>query len=309
MLEICWNHDRFRWAPSSLDGTPGKFLQRVLKINAPTKSVVERVCDFKMYATSALSFIGSVCAPDKATLKAENHALQCTTASPYHAIPSHLLGFGSICGLGPDLVGIHSISLAAHYRVAACSATLSQGLGKINTACGHNCTHFRSLPSGRNFLVPSMACSTADAFNIVSRLDRNDTLDEVPQSKKRKVATGLLLDILHRQDFAGPLSSRASRVLGPISRYRVADIFLHMKLVPLASRPGLLVGFFRILCNGLCTAQRFHTEEHDHTCRVGCPHELDSLSHYNECPQFFNLFKFFFGDMLQYCLRDIFHTM
>ena len=45
-----------------------------------------------------LNFVGSVCAPDNATLKAENHALQCTTA-------------GSVCGLGPDLVGIRSSAL------------------------------------------------------------------------------------------------------------------------------------------------------------------------------------------------------
>ena len=56
--------------------------QRVLKINASTKSLVERLCDFKIYVLSVLSFIGSVCAPDKATLKAEKNALQCTTAGP-----------------------------------------------------------------------------------------------------------------------------------------------------------------------------------------------------------------------------------
>ena len=75
-----------------------------------------------------LSYIGSVCAPDKATLKAENHALHCTTAGPYNAISSKLLEVGSVCGHGPDLVGIHSISLAARYRVAACSSTLRRGL-------------------------------------------------------------------------------------------------------------------------------------------------------------------------------------
>ena len=58
-----------------------------------------------------------------------------------------------------------------------------------------------------------------------------------------------------------------------------------MKLVLSASRPGLLVDFLRILCIGLCTAQGFHTEEHDHTCRIGCPNELESLTHYNECPR------------------------
>ena len=113
-----------------------KFVQRVLTINASTKSLVERLCDFKIYAISVLSFIGSVCAPDKATLKAENHALQCTTAGPYNAIPSSLLQVGSICGLALDVIGIHSISLAAHHRVAACSSTLRRGLEKINEARG-----------------------------------------------------------------------------------------------------------------------------------------------------------------------------
>ena len=66
-----------------------------------------------------------------------------------------------------------------------------------------------------------------------------------------------------------------------------------MESVSRASRPGLLVAFLRILCNGLCTAQRFHTEEHDHTCRVGCPNEPDSLAHYNECPRLYNMFVSF----------------
>ena len=73
----------------------------------------------------------------------------------------------------------------------------------------------------------------------------------MPQNKKQKAATGLLLDKLQKQDFAGPLACRASKVLGPISRHRVADILPHMKIVSRASRPGLLVGFLRILCNRL----------------------------------------------------------
>ena len=154
-----------------------------------------------------MSFIGSEGAPDKATLKAENHALQCTTADPYNAIPSTLLGVGSVCGLGPDLVRIHSISLAARYRVAACSTTLTQGLEKIQTARGHNCTPIFALSPvlEKEFLVPSMACSTADAFDIVSRLDRNGTLDEVPQNTKQKIATGLLLDKLMNKTSLGVL--------------------------------------------------------------------------------------------------------
>ena len=93
-----------------------------------------------------------------------------------------------------------------------------------------------------------MTFHTANALDIVCRLDRKDILDEVPQNKKQKVATSLLL--------------------GPISRHRTADNLPHMKRVSRASRLGLLVGFLRILCNGLCAAQRFHTAENDHTIRA-----------------------------------------
>ena len=64
-----------------------------------------------------------------------------------------------------------------------------------------------------------------------------------------------------------------------------------MKLASRGSRPGLVVGLLRILCNGLCIAQRLHHEENEQTCRIGCPDEPDSLSHYNECPQLYNIFS------------------
>ena len=227
---------------------------------------------------SVLSYIGSICEPDKATLKAEAHALQCAIAGPYNAIPTSSQGVGSVCGLGPDLVGIHSISLAARHRTAACSNTLNQGLEKIQAARAFDFAPILALCPNweKGFLAPSMARSTAEAFNIACRLDRNGKLDEVSQDKKQKVATSLLRDKLHTQDFAGPISLRASKVLGPISRYRIADMLSHMKLTPRASRPGLTVGFLRILCNGLCTAERFHSEGDEQTCRVGCPDEPDS---------------------------------
>ena len=63
-------------------------------------------------------------------------------------------------------------------------------------------------------------------------------------TKKQKVATFLLLDKLHTQDFAGPHSRRASRVLGPISRHRIADILHHMNIVSRASRPGYSLASF-----------------------------------------------------------------
>ena len=48
---------------------PRKKIQRVLQINSPTKSLVERQCEHKIYAIAVLGFIGSACAPDKATNK------------------------------------------------------------------------------------------------------------------------------------------------------------------------------------------------------------------------------------------------
>ena len=101
---------------------------------------------------------------------------------------------------------------------------------------------------------------------------------------------------MRTQDFAGPIACRASRVSGPISRHRVADFLPHVKRVSRASRPGLLVGFLHILCNGVCTAQRFHTAEDDHTCRSGCPDAPDSLCHCNECPRLHNFFLSFWRD-------------
>ena len=133
-----------------------------------------------------------MCAPDKATIKAENHALQCTTAGPYNAIPSKLLAVGSVCGLGPDLVGIHSISLAAHYRVASCSSHFAEALKKSVRQVGTIASPLFALSPNweHGFLIPSMAIHTADAFDIVCRLDRNDTLDEVLQNKNRKLPLG-----------------------------------------------------------------------------------------------------------------------
>ena len=124
------------------------------------------------------------------------------------------LELGSVCGLGPDLVGIYSISLAARYRVAACSTTLRQGLEKIQAARGHNCAPIFALSPVREkeFLAPSMACSTANAVDIVCSLDRDGKLEDAPQNKEQ-LATGLLRDELYEQDFAGPISVRASSVV------------------------------------------------------------------------------------------------
>ena len=84
---------------------------------------------------------------------------------------------------------IHSLSLAARYRVAACSSILRRGLEKVNEAREHNCTPLFALSPAweRDFLFPSMTFHTANAFDNVCRLDRDDILDEVPQTKSKRL--------------------------------------------------------------------------------------------------------------------------
>ena len=286
-----------------------KFIERVLKINASTKSLVERQCDFKIYAISVLSFTGSVCALDKATLETENHALQCTTAARKTLYHLHFLWLALFVALA--LIWWAFIALASRLAIELQHARprFAEVLKRSARLEDIIALLFSLSPVWKKefSLVQSMAFGTANAFDIVCRLDRNDTLEEVPQIKRQKVATGPLLDQLRKQDFASPLSSRASRVLGPISRHRVADMLPHMKSVSRASRPGLLVGFLRILCNGLCTAQRFHTEEHDHTCRIGCANEL--VFHTTMSVPGCTFCWFLSGDMLRYCHKKIFFYM
>ena len=63
--------------------------------------------------------------------------------------------------------------------------------------------------------VAQVSCKTDVTVRIsFSQLDRNDTLDDVPQNKHQKASTRLLLDKLNEQDFAGSLSSRALKVSG-----------------------------------------------------------------------------------------------
>ena len=107
-------------------------------------------------------------------------------------------------------------NLLTFWELALCVALAltwwASGLEKIQGARGHNFAPIFALSPDweKEFLAPSMACSTADAFNFVCRLERDGKLDEAPQIKKQKVATGVLRDQLFEQDFAdlflcGPL--------------------------------------------------------------------------------------------------------
>ena len=207
------------------------FIRRVLKSYPSSNILVERLCEFKIYAISVLNFTGSLCAPDKATFNAENHALQCATASPYKAIPFTLLGIGSICGLGPDFVAFipsvwrlafgfqraHPFSAEVwkesvrHAGTIALLSLLYFPLGNIS---------FFSLPwpsTQRMHLILFLGWTVMTFLIMCSKtIDRKLPLGCFQTNSINKT---LLV-----------LSLAVSRVLGLISRHCVAGILHHMKM-------------------------------------------------------------------------------
>ena len=157
---------------SPLDGTAEKIHSASPKINASQKSPVEKLCDVEIYALSVLGYIGSIPAPDTASLEAEAHALQCTTASPYNAIPTSLLCVGSVCGLGPNLLGIHTLTLAARCGTAANSNTLTKSLKKSSSSWEKSCSHFCSQ---LRFFVKKRTSSFHNSYHR-ERIQKNVSL-------------------------------------------------------------------------------------------------------------------------------------
>ena len=225
---------------------------------------------------------------------------------PYNALlqahtmqfPPTLLRVGSVCGLGPDILGIHTLSLAARYRTASNSGTLANGLAKIQAAreydhALHLCSQLRM--EGEFFELLPWPITPWRHLKLYFAWITMANLMTLLMARNKKAATALLRDEFQKQDFAKPMSLRASRILGPVSRFRIAQIMPQKNRASRASRPGLTVGLLRILCNGLFTAQSFHVEGEAQMCRVGCPDEPDSLSHYNESPLLYNFFASVWG--------------
>ena len=171
-----------------------KFTQRYKKINETSKSLVQRLVDFKIYALSVLGHVGFFSAPDEVTLKEESHALLCTTAGPYNAMPTDLLRVGSVCGLGSDLRGVHIISLAVRSRTAARSGTLAHDLAKIQTARESDHVALQTLTPAweERFLKTSMAFSTMEAYEDVCQIDGAGNVSASPARNLQKAATNLL---------------------------------------------------------------------------------------------------------------------
>ena len=174
-------------------GIAGEVHPENQEINESTRSLVDRLCDLKTNALSVFGYTGSMTAPDEATLKEEVHALQCTAAGPHNAILTDLLRVVSVCGLGPDIHRIHTLSLAARCRTASNSGTLANGPAKNQAVREYDHAPIYALSSEwkEKFSNPSMAQNTVEACEIVCRLDHNGKLEDSPQDKKPKGWHGL----------------------------------------------------------------------------------------------------------------------
>ena len=169
-----------------------------------------------------LSFIGSVCAPDKATLKTENHALECATAGPYNAIPSNLLEVALCVALVLTWWAATPSALRLAIELPHVRPRLDKASRKSKRPVAQLRSYFLSLLTGRKSSLHLPWLVAPRTLSILS------------------FAWTVMANLMKLR--------RASKVLGPISRYRVADIVLHMQLVSRASRPGLTVGVLCILC-------------------------------------------------------------
>ena len=137
-----------------------------------------------------------------------------------------------------------------------------------------------------------------EAYEFVHRLDDAGKIADFPNDEKQKTFTISLRDEIPKRDFAKPVAARVSKAFGPVSRFLTAQILPQMCHASRASRPWLTVGILRVLCNGMCTAQRFHIEGEEQRCRAGCQDEPDSLS---QCPLLYNFCTSISGNTLQFC--------
>ena len=146
MRQVCWHHPDghiHRWTVPR-----NKFIQ-------PTKSLVERLCDFKNFAHSVLEKMDPCPHWTKQPSRMRPMPYNALQQERNNAILTNLLRVGSVCGLGPDILGIHAlINLAARYRTACHSGTPANGLAIIQAAreydhASHFCFQLRM--EGKHF--------------------------------------------------------------------------------------------------------------------------------------------------------------
>ena len=101
------------------------------------------------------------------------------------------------------------------------------------------------------------------ACNFVSRCDPSGWLHRIHIPRMLASATALLCELEQPRDFAHAIAARASNIFGPISRHRITQVLPAVRKATRATRPGMVVGAIRVLCHGVCTSHRFHTEFDD----------------------------------------------
>ena len=84
-----------------------------------------------------------------------------------------------------------------------------------------------------------MAFSTAEAHENVRRIDRTGQIADLSGGKIQKAAK--------KRDFALPIATRASKILGPISRHLMAQIIPMLRNAHKSLALGWLLAYFRVL--------------------------------------------------------------
>ena len=123
--------------------------------------------------------------------------------------------------LDPTFVESTLLAFPTNYRTASNSDTLNNCLAKIRELMDMSL-----LP----FLLSVVWTTVANLMNL-------------HKTRNKRLPQPCFAEKIQNQDFARPISSRASRIQGPISCLRIAQILPHMELASRASRPGLTVVF------------------------------------------------------------------
>ena len=88
-------------------------------------------------------------------------------------------------------------------------------------------------------------------------------------------------------DIATAVCSRSNCAIGFVKQHRVLSLMEGLCRTANSCKAGMVVGALRIVCNGLCTAGRFHTAVENPGYLLGCHEGLDCIRHYNQCHTLF----------------------
>ena len=100
------------------------------------------------------------------------------------------------------------------------------------------------------------------------------------RSPNESTAVALIQECEEPGSTSESVASRATNILGPISKHRITQILETFRTANRATRPCFAVARLRTLCNGLCTSQRFHQIALD---RDGCCGLSNDRRHFHEC--------------------------